>query len=573
MLEKLPRLIKAWYVGNTTVRSANRIKFALRALHSAGLNNLKGKDSENRFARVLSDAGIVSITRMEDNPECDVSDMGRKWRACITQLGFVTPDASIIKNQHITESAFKITDNGRRLMESSSIQSEQECFLRALLAHQIPSSVEKFVDVPPFNPLRIVLSIFIELEKRDMDIVISKNEMASIVQLIGDESLSSIAVDMIYSYRNQESILKGKEKRVFQNQIREEASNVYQNEQTLNDYADSNFRYLKLTGLFVGSGNGITIARHKWSLVRSIMAVPFEFLEGKNYLFRLWQGATLPTDNLDNAFATVIELVDILKNDFNYEYKIPNNLDILPVQQINSIRFDLEKKIFELREIQFAKNQSQLWEEIYEYMVDLQQSRRHIGRIPQGEAPAYFEWIIWRAFLAINNLVNQPWEARRFEIDSDFWPRFTAPGGGPDMIFEFKDYVFVVEVTLTSSSRQEAVEGEPVRRHVASYVEKYPNKDVYGLFIANTIDTNTAETFRIGVWYKSDDTPLALKIVPLTLSQFSEMFYTAFNYQGRFNPDELSNLLIRCRAESNSIAPEWKQSIERNIKRVCKDLA
>src|SRR5690606_24711548 len=114
--------------------------------------------------------------------------------------------------------------------------------------------------------------------------------------------------------------------------------------------------------------------------------------------------------------------------------------------------------------------------------------------IPRGEGPAYLEWAIWRAFLAIDSLINQPWEARRFQIDQDFLPVNCAPGGGPDMVFEFEDAIIVVEVPLTSSSRQEAAEGEPVRRHGAQYAEE-AGKDVYGLFIAVNIDSNTAHTF------------------------------------------------------------------------------
>lgn len=571
MLEALPRLSKAWYVGNTTVRSAYRIKYALRALNEAGLSNLKGNEHENRFARVLNEAGVVSMPRLEDNPNADVSDMGRKWRACLTQLGFITPDEGVTKANHVTAAAFTLTDNGRRLIETESLPAEQECFLRALMAQQIPSAVEGFIDVPPFNPLRIVLAVFIELERQGMELRISKNEMASIVQLLGNESHAGIAVEIISRYRAVEATLKGRDKIRFQNQVRAEAASASQSEGTLNDYADTNFRYLKLTGLFVYNGRGISIANHRWSLVRLILTVPFQFLTGKMYLLRFWQGAVLPTDNLTSAAAAILELVEMLRSEFGFEHPVPVNLNELSIQDINQIRHTLEQRIFELREIQYAENQAQQWEEIYEYMQALQQPRERGGLIPQGEAPAYFEWILWRAFLAINNLVNRPWEARRFDIDIDFRPRFTAPGGGPDMIFEFEDFVFVVEVTLTASSRQEAAEGEPVRRHVAQYVDLYPDKEVYGLFIANTIDTNTAETFRIGVWYRSDDSSLALRIVPFTLVQFAEMFGQAFRHQGRLNPNQLTDLLIRCRAESNSAAPEWKRAIERNVERICRN--
>ena len=48
------------------------------------------------------------------------------------------------------------------------------------------------------------------------------------------------------------------------------------------------------------------------------------------------------------------------------------------------------------------------------------------------------------------------------------------------------------------------------------------DKPVYGLFIANKIDTNTAETFRHGIWYGKDDIVQRLTIVPLTLKQFQK---------------------------------------------------
>ena len=100
---------------------------------------------------------------------------------------------------------------------------------------------------------------------------------------------------------------------------------------------------------------------------------------------------------------------------------------------------------------------------------------------------------------------------------------------------------------MSTSSRQEAMEGEPVRRprvsirgrrefhplepqwrylhrrptcrhlpvsrHVSDAVLKY-DKPVYGLFIAVRIDTNTAETFRHGIWYAKGDVKQRLDIVP-----------------------------------------------------------
>ena len=104
------------------------------------------------------------------------------------------------------------------------------------------------------------------------------------------------------------------------------------------------------------------------------------------------------------------------------------------------------------------------------------------------------------------------------------------------------------------------MEGEPVRRHVADLVME-SSKPVYGVFIANKIDSNTAETFRIGVWYNQKDEKLALKIVPFTLEQFSEYFKYMFVSKNN-TPVHFLNLFEKCFASKESKeGPEWKRSI------------
>ena len=189
----------------------------------------------------------------------------------------------------------------------------------------------------------------------------------------------------------------------------------------------------------------------------------------------------------------------------------------------------------------------------------------YIIKVPKSEAAAYLEWILWRAFLAIDHTVNKPYEARGFNIDQDYLPVGTAPGGGPDMIFEFEDYVIVVEVTMSTNSRQEAMEGEPVRRHVADIVME-SKKPVYGVFIANKIDSNTAETFRIGVWYNQKDERLALKIVPFTLEQFSEYFKYMFS-SNKSKPEYFLNLFEKCfNSKDSKDGPAWKKEINEIVK-------
>lgn len=185
--------------------------------------------------------------------------------------------------------------------------------------------------------------------------------------------------------------------------------------------------------------------------------------------------------------------------------------------------------------------------------------------VPKDEAPAYLEWSVWRAFLAMNTLHNKPYDVRRFKIDQDFLPVCTAPGNGPDLIAEYANTVVVIEVTLSTSSRQEAMEGEPVRRHVADLVVRYPGKNVFGLFIANKIDTNTAETFRSGVWYSKDDVKMNLNIVPFTLSQFRDYFVSLFK-TGHHGHGEIVDLISACgNCKKHCDAPSWKTAIGNGV--------
>ena len=192
--------------------------------------------------------------------------------------------------------------------------------------------------------------------------------------------------------------------------------------------------------------------------------------------------------------------------------------------------------------------------------------------IPKGEYPAYLEWVIWRAFLAMNSLVRPPWECRNFDIDQDFLPVHCAAAGRPDMVFEFENAVIVVEVTLTRSSRQEAAEGEPVRRHVAEYAEQFvdhPDKRVFGLFIAIDIDSNTAHTFRYGEWYRADDSKIVLDIVPMRLSHFQDLLRAGQTDLDAM-PEKLVAILKECRSWATQEAPEWKRRIALEVERACR---
>lgn len=123
-----------WHFGNTTVRNATRLVGVVQVLKSSEFDgNMLGRERESDLSWFLEDEGIVSIMRTKED---DVSDLGRKWRSALSQLGFVAPETVGQLSQ------YSITRSGDNLIAAKSLHAQQEVFLRALSAYRIPSVVE-----------------------------------------------------------------------------------------------------------------------------------------------------------------------------------------------------------------------------------------------------------------------------------------------------------------------------------------------------------------------------------------------------------------------------------------------
>jgi hypothetical protein len=409
----------------------------------------------------------------------------------------------------------------------------------------------------------------LELEKETGESRLNFIEMAIVVQLTSSDNELSNIVKQVLELRTRR--LASENKRKFDRLEREAAAALHgYAANTFNDYADTNMRYLKATGLVQSKGRGLSLVPEKHVFIEKLIQDTGIPDSDRSYFVTLCNGAVLPTDHQDSAIAVLDDLLVQLKR-----RGIPYDINDKPTDtpaDIASIRHEIEGILSAKNEEAYAEKQVLEWEEIVAYMeLIIARKRSKILsngdeiEVPQAEAPAYFEWILWRAFLAIDSMANKPYEARRFKIDQDFLPVGCAAGGGADLICEFNDFVIVVEVTLTSNSRQEAAEGEPVRRHVADLVTHYGEKSgkpVYGLFIANSIDSNTAETFRIGVWYTRTDEKMRLDILPITLKQFKDFFEAIFQ-SGRIEINLIRELLDSCnKLRVANEAPAWKREID-----------
>ena len=551
--------IKIWLVGNTGLRNPNRIQEGLAVYaKSAFVGKLHGRDNEIGFMNLLNKEGIIQNESGKD----ESGSHARKWRLMFAKNGYIYPQVSKKDGKQEDLGAMDdITPFGRTFLKADTFPAVQECFLRAM-------SVEQF-EMPDkatyFSPLRWMLAIMLELEKRTGSTEMSRIEFALWGHTTNPSYNLSEVVDHILDLRQRRA--KAPAKRTFdKNEIKERGKYYDKKSKNFIDYCDMNMRYLRISGMFQRKGRGIMIVPAKHLLAEKLAKDTATSEPLINAYKQLCSGAPLPTDSIDVAKT----LLEDLKNQMK-ERHIVYDISDLPLDtsaEINIARQRLEDTLAKTDEILYANDQCNQWQEIADYMSLLIQGggkkeydEDNAIEIPKDETPAYFEWTLWRAALAIDHMVNKPYEVRGFRLDADFLPVTAAGGGKGDLYCEFEDFMILTEVTMSTSSRQEAMEGEPVRRHVSDAVLNY-NKPVYGLFLAIRIDTNTAETFRHGIWYAKGDVKQRLDIVPLSLEQFRRHFVSMFEGK-QARPEHLRDLILQCETERDNLeAPAWMSYIE-----------
>ena len=551
--------IKIWLVGNTGLRNPNRIQEGLAVYaKSAFVGKLHGRDNEIGFMNLLNKEGIIQNESGKD----ESGSHARKWRLMFAKNGYIYPQVSKKDgNQDDLGAMDDITPFGRTFLKADTFPAVQECFLRAM-------SVEQF-EMPDkttyFSPLRWMLAIMLELEKRTGSTEMSRIEFALWGHTTNPSYDLSEVVDHILDLRQRRA--KAPAKRTFdKNEIKERGKYYDKKSENFTDYCDMNMRYLRISGMYQRKGRGIMIVPAKHLLAEKLTKETATSEPLMDAYKQLCSGAPLPTDNIDVAKTLLEDLKKQMK-----ERHIVYDISDLPLDtpaEINIARQRLEDTLAKTDEIQYANDQCNQWQEIADYMSllikgggKLVYDEDNAIEIPKDETPAYFEWTLWRAALAIDHMVNKPYEVRGFRLDADFLPVTAAGGGKGDLYCEFEDFMILTEVTMSTSSRQEAMEGEPVRRHVSDAVLNY-NKPVYGLFLAIRIDTNTAETFRHGIWYAKGDVKQRLDIVPLSLEQFRRHFVSMFEGK-QARPEHLRDLILQCETERDNLeAPAWMRFIE-----------
>ena len=554
--------IEIWLVGNTGLRNPNRIQEGLSVFaNSAFVGKLHGRENELGFMKLLNDHNIIQNESGKDAS----GSHARKWRLMFAKNGFIFPKVERKYGQQADLGAMDdITPFGKVFLQADTFPAVQECFLRSMSVEQFPLPDGEHY----FSPLRWMLALLLEIEKRTGSAEMSRIEFALWGHTTNPSYNISDVVDHILDLRQRRATAPAK--RTFDKQeIKDRGKNYDKKDDNFLDYCDMNMRYLRISGMFQRKGRGIMIVPAKHLLAEQLAKSTGTDKPIMESYKELCRGAALPTDNYDIAKSLLDDLMKQLK-DRHIVFDI-SDLPLNTPAEINIARQRLEDLLAKTNEIKYAEDQRNQWQEIADYMTllikgggKLVYDEDNAIEIPKDETPAYFEWTLWRAALAIDHMVNKPYEVRGFRLDSDFLPVSAAGGGKGDLYCEFEEFTILTEVTMSTSSRQEAMEGEPVRRHVSDAVLKY-DKPVYGLFLAIRIDTNTAETFRHGIWYAKGDVKQRLDIVPLTLAQFQKHFVAMFT-SNTAHPDQWRDLILQCEMERDNLdAPNWKSYIDKCV--------
>jgi len=498
--------MRVWNMGNTTARNPLRLREALKLF----VTNMSGRPFKKleqiEFQVAMIEAGLVNSQRLTGD------DGGRKFASAFKQLGFVT-DWS--KGQ-----PWSITSVGQLLIDHPEI--EETIFLRQLLKYQIASPLEKArTQNFRIRPFRFLLHLL--KQAHDMGLVgltLAEIGLYVITTLDEHNSTTQTTFSNIQAFRTEYDRLSGRvAKTAFaKGGLKKVTETLGLVQNTLEDYADSSSRYALMSGLLTLRGNKLAISEARLPFVETILADGSTLLPDHEYLPYFYNPdlPSLPTDNLFFVKNETIKLKQLIEltTSLGEPLELPNPSlwETLPELQAYEIR--LRDKLREIREIQFYYTQrsTAALDEIEQLLEDIQENTL-IGK--QLYAPAFFEWAIWRLFLAINSIVGPISNTRGFKVDEDINPVRHAQGGAADLTFTYDTFILVCEMTLASGSRQFAMEGEPVTRHVFKAMQRNDQKLVYGLFVANKLDPNTVDAFHKARYWKDFKRSISTPIIAL----------------------------------------------------------
>ena len=446
---------------------------------------------------------------------------------------------------------FELTEQGRNLINSKNMEFVMQ---RQIAKIQYPSPIkvrgtEKIKLIPLTATIKILKSV------KDL----SRSEVMMFVITIENFSKIDQSISEILKFRENLKKIKGNlKRRKFRDEVGIKKLNLfYKNEdfsirekkgkrvdkseflrtklRNHKDYADSIFRYFISTGLFkLNKKSRLEISKINEKdanyLLETIGLEPKKFENDEKTFVKNYMGK-------ENSISLYTDKLDNLLNKFDYLKKLSSTLDL----KINTTEIDkrfkneksldikkdiiveLQKKFIYLKMEKFIKKLSERkkndFDEIVGHFEEISDRNSEIL-----DKPLQYEYNFFRAFSFIGDAEKI---TPSLNFDEDINPLNTT-SNKPDLIIEYKDFILVVEVTLSAGQRQYESEGAPVFRHVGK-CQNENDKPVFGLFICEKMDVNMPIEFLSRAMVKTKIYNGRVRILPIERSDFNLLFEKIYN--------------------------------------------
>lgn len=547
-----------WHLNNTTIRNPGRYLEALRAYEEhgyiEGLFDKGNQEAQKKLYNLILDAGIINSSTRDSDWN------GRKWRLGFRELGLIYFNGN--PNQPLGD----ISKSGYALLNASNDAELQDIYFRIIFNLEYR---KKNNNKLCFRPIPLILNVIKLLIESGQKESISQQEFSITLQDFREGLTPLDYCNEIIKFRKGKKDNKGKQREFYEQELKEvfERNNGRPGLDTISkDYPDVTFRLLKLSGLFRIEGSRLILNSQYINLLDTLCADSEISKTEADYYNKISNLPDVPIDK------NRIVLESIVRENYNKLNESPLQLDNFDDESLRVLRINQEDSIRKATEENFAYEQRNKVEIITKWF-DCLISKKSMDEEFDGEyisfrsdeRPQYLEWIVWRAFLAINNLSNKPYESRKFPLDSELKPTSHAPSKGPDLLMEFDNFNLVIEVTWTTSSRQVAAESEPVIRHVAN-VARESEKPTYCLFIAPEVDINTLESYRVLDKHSLDGETFEIaNIIPISLSEFVN-FFKDIPKAKQESIDKILSILEECTSIKKDLSPfDWKEFISQRF--------
>ena len=341
------------------------------------------------------------------------------------------------------------------------------------------------------------------------------------------------------------------------------------------DYSDATFRYFIMTGLFkINKNSRLEISKINEKdadfLLKTIGLKPKKHNLNKEKYIKNYLGieksVILFTDDIKNiinkfkylknlCFETGVNInLDNIESEFNNETSLDAKKNLISNLQRHLITTRMNKLIVKL-----GNREQSDFDEILHHFEDLSDKQSEIL-----DKPLQYEYNFFRAFSFIGDAENI---IPSLNFDEDVNPLNTT-SNAPDLIIEYKTFVLVVEVTLSTGQRQYESEGAPVFRHVGKCQKEY-DKPVFGLFVADKLDVNMPVEFLSRAMVHTSIYNGRVRILPINRTNF-ELFFTKI-YTNKLKSNDIyiifNNLLgDESLTKYQKLGEEkWVEDIEKNL--------